>query len=55
MKRVVIKWTYLLAVIAFGVWVFNAFLAVTSTCVPKVWFSHNRPSSLPNTPSPFGM
>ena len=25
MKRVVIKWTYLLAVIAFGVWVFNAF------------------------------
>jgi multidrug efflux pump subunit AcrA (membrane-fusion protein) len=24
-KRVVIKWTYLLAVIAFGVWVFNAF------------------------------
>ena len=25
MKRIVIKWTYLLAVIAFGVWVFNAF------------------------------
>ena len=25
MKRIVIKWTYLLAVVAFGVWVFNVF------------------------------